>query len=134
MKSKWVIIGVIVLLSALTILAFAMFVEAENHRRKLSVEHSLLESHYEEREEVHDKLNEKYEKLKSEHSDLRNAYLKALAYEMAFDMLSSEIKGENYDTEYEYYRIMAREQLSAEDMKMVIKYLGEILQDKKQTS
>lgn len=121
---KWIKIVAITLLCVWVVIATIGMVLATRSEEDLISKNTNLAAAYKDERSA-------YIELEAEYDELRNSYLKGLAYEMAFDMWISAAKGENYDNEFEYYKIMAREQLSDEDMKMVVEYLGEIIQDKK---
>ena len=131
MKMKWIAIVAITLLSVWALVATMGVVLATQSEADLISKNRDLKLAYMDKKNAYTELKTENDELKAEN---KKTHLKTLAYEMAYDMLWSEIKGEDYDVELEYYIIRAREQLSAEDMATVIEYLGEIMENQKQNS
>ena len=115
-----IIIIVIALLCVWSVIATVSAADIESQRRKLSAEHSFLESNYEDKEEA-------YDKLKAEHSDLRSAYLKGLAYEWLYDM-RCHFTEDGYDAEFALDAICQREGLNSAEKSSIRTYVYGIAQ------
>ena len=134
MKSKGILITVIVLLSVWAILATITAIDNENRREKLFEENKSLEQNYEDMLDLEkENMKEGYEKIidvyKERNKELYDLYLKGIAYEMQYDLSTSIVLGEEWDFYEALDEIAIREELDAWDKLAISNYFSEITEE-----
>ena len=112
MKSKGILITVIVLLSVWSVIATVGFVSAEKDNRLRLAKYSMVKSSYEDKEEAYDKLKTKYDELEAKYEEYNDMYYSEqstrIVYEWMLDVCANQ-GNESYDSDLSLERILRRE-------------------------